>query len=959
MLGSGSDTFQLGGNGSGSFNLNSIGSGQQYQGFSTFKVVGGIWTVTGTSTPSWTITPGGTLLVGSNTTAITIAEDDGTFGFAQSGAYTYSHVISGTGGVEQLGSGTTTLTGASTYTGGTAIDGGTLALAGSGSIATSNGVADNGIFDISGLTIGGASILTLSGSGNVALGANTLTLTGAGGTFGGIIADSGLNGGSGGKLALDAGTETLTGANTYTGGTLLNGGTLVVGNNSALGSGTLSMAAGTTLSFLNANYMIANRIVISGDPNFAPPAGTVQTLSGAIADGASPGMLEMGGAGTLVLSGANSYSGGTTIAAGTLTFSGAGTLGAPTGTTTINGGATLDLGGTTQTQAAVDLAGGTIRNGALNAPINAMAGIIEDIGGAASVTVTAGTTIIEGSNSYTGVTNINGGTLDVIGSITAASAINVNSSGVVTGTGTVLALNVNSSGTLAPGLPGQPGTSMAVGGSLAFTSGAHYVVYVNPAASTFTTVGGTATLNGMVEANFASGLYLNNKPYSILQSAGLNGAFSGLSATNLPGGFDATLSYGADDVFLNLVAALGAGTPLNTNQANVAAAINNYFNGGGALPGAFSSVFGLSGGNLTNALSQLDGEDATGAERSAFGLMKSVLGTPARSVDRWPGGVVNKRRRAWLRPDRQESLPDDLALAYAGLLKAPPRQAFDQRWSVWGSAFDGSTATNGDPATGSNNVTTGTYGYAAGLDYRYSPDTVVGFSLAGGGTNWNLAQGLGTGRSDAFLAGGYGVTHRGPAYLAAALAFANNWFTTNRTAFAGDKLTASFQGQSYSARFEGGYRFAMPVDHQAVGLTPYAALQLPRTFRTPAYSETDLTGGGFGLSYSAMSGTDTRSELGARFDDLTALADRPLIVRAKLAWAHDWVSNPALNVSFGSLPGTAFTVNGAPIPHKYALTSASAQFFFTPRLVLLAKFDGEFATGSQTYAGSGTLRYSW
>ena len=37
-------------------------------------------------------------------------------------------------------------------------------------------------------------------------------------------------------------------------------------------------------------------------------------------------------------------------------------------------------------------------------------------------------------------------------------------------------------------------------------------------------------------------------------------------------------------------------------------------------------------------------------------------------------------------------------------------------------------------------MTTSTYGYAAGLDYHYSPDTVFGFSLAGGGTNWNLAQ---------------------------------------------------------------------------------------------------------------------------------------------------------------------------------------------------------------------------
>ncbi len=84
------------------------------------------------------------------------------------------------------------------------------------------------------------------------------------------------------------------------------------------------------------------------------------------------------------------------------------------------------------------------------------------------------------------------------------------------------------------------------------------------------------------------------------------------------------------------------------------------------------------------------------------------------------------------------------------------------------------------------------------MDYHYSPDTVLGFSFAGGGTDWNLANALGTGRSDAFLAGVYGVTHAGPAYLATALAFANNCFTTSRTAL-GDQLTANFQGQSYAA----------------------------------------------------------------------------------------------------------------------------------------------------------------
>jgi uncharacterized protein with beta-barrel porin domain len=108
-----------------------------------------------------------------------------------------------------------------------------------------------------------------------------------------------------------------------------------------------------------------------------------------------------------------------------------------------------------------------------------------------------------------------------------------------------------------------------------------------------------------------------------------------------------------------------------------------------------------------------------------------------------------------------------------------------------------------------------------------------------------------------------------------------------------------------------------------------------------------------------MNGTDTRSELGGRFDDLTTFYRMPLILRARVAWAHDWVSNPALNASFESLPGTSFTVFGAPLAHDSALTSASAQLFFASNWSLTAKFDGEFASGSQSYAGSGTLRYTW
>ena len=77
----------------------------------------------------------------------------------------------------------------------------------------------------------------------------------------------------------------------------------------------------------------------------------------------------------------------------------------------------------------------------------------------------------------------------------------------------------------------------------------------------------------------------------------------------------------------------------------------------------------------------------------------------------------------------------------------------------------------------------------------------------------------------------HGITHWGPAYVSGVLAFANSWFTTNRIAL-GDQLSANFVGQSYAARLEGGYRYAVPVNSAVVGVTPYAALQA-QLFHTP------------------------------------------------------------------------------------------------------------------------------
>jgi len=72
-----------------------------------------------------------------------------------------------------------------------------------------------------------------------------------------------------------------------------------------------------------------------------------------------------------------------------------------------------------------------------------------------------------------------------------------------------------------------------------------------------------------------------------------------------------------------------------------------------------------------------------------------------------------------------------------------------------------------------------------------------------------------------------------------------------------------------------------------------------QNFRTPAYSEADLNAGGFALAYNGRTATDTRSELGGRFDRLLLLnPEAALTLRARVAWAHDWISDPTLAAVF-------------------------------------------------------------
>jgi outer membrane autotransporter protein len=172
----------------------------------------------------------------------------------------------------------------------------------------------------------------------------------------------------------------------------------------------------------------------------------------------------------------------------------------------------------------------------------------------------------------------------------------------------------------------------------------------------------------------------------------------------------------------------------------------------------------------------------------------------------------------------------------------------------------------------------------------------------------------------------------------------------------GDHLAADFSARSYGGRLEGGYRFGTAFG----GITPYGAIQA-QSFQTPEYNETDSIANGFALAYASRDATDTRSELGARFDRVLALdPNAVLALRGRVAWAHDWVSDPAPAAAvFQALPGASFIVNGATPAQNSALASAGAELRLANGVTLLGKFDAEFASHSSTYGGTGTIRYRW
>jgi outer membrane autotransporter protein len=817
------------------------------------------------------------------------------------------------------------------------------------------------------------SIGSIEGGGNITLGANQVQVGGLNlsTSVSGVIDDSGLNGT---LVKIGTGTLTLSGANTYTGGTTINGGAIAVSADTNLGSaaGGLTFGGGTlqtTASFATARTTTLN----AGGGTFNTAAATTLTHTGAI--GGTGGLIKTG-TGTLVLLGNNNYSGGTTVSGGilqgntqslqgnilnnanvtfdqagggiysgnmsgtgSLTKTGPGTL-TLSGNNSYSGGTTVAAGGGILQGTTSSLQGNILNNATLSfnqAGSGTYGGVISGSGG---VGIQGGGIVtFTGANTYSGATTVSASTLVVNGSV--AGNVILNNGGILGGSGSVGGL-ASSGGTIAPG--NSIGT-LTVNGNFS-QSGGTYVVEANAQGqSDRVNVSGTATINGAtVQVVAAPGNYGTSTTYTILNAAGgVTGTYAGVSSNFAF--LTPSLSYNANNVFLTLALQGNAfsGFGGNTvNQRAVGYALDQSFaNATGDFATVISALASLNTQQGPYALNQISGQpyaDFGTANLASNTLFMNALGQQMALAR---GGSGSGQR---------------LALAQACEVEACD---VTSPFSVWASGLGGFGSVQGDG--NSNTFTYNLGGAAAGIDYRVLPSLLLGLGAGyTSGTQWTDTF-QGKGWTNAVSVAAYGSFTMAGFYadLLAGYAYSNNQL--QRQIFVPGLQPRTANGSTGANQFLGqaeiGYQVPVYAPAQA-SITPFARLQV-MSVNQAAFSEWGANS--LSLNVQQQTTNSLRSTLGAQLNGAIGLGDtRTLDMALRLGWLHEYAyTGRPVTAAFAGAPAAAFTVYGATPQRDAAAIGFQASTNVAAATQLYFRYDGDIGSGTDNHALNVGLRLSW
>jgi autotransporter-associated beta strand protein len=333
----------------------------------------------------------------------------------------FSGDISGAGSLIKAGAGWQVLSGNNTYLGTTTVSSGALEAATTSALP---GFSTPGMVSVSTASVLAVRAALWSQADIDTLVANT---TWDPGSFLGLSVTSGSHtygnpfSGTLGLAKVGGGTLVLTATNTYAGGTMLAGGTLSVGSYSNLPAGPLVFNNGGILKITGAEISDLNSYTFASGFNGGFEIENALTVTNDLIGG---GGLVKQGAGTLLLTGANTYTGGTTNQAGLLQAGSTSALG--NGAALVLNGGMVDLGAyATPLGSLIGVAGTSItNNGGMSVTQNVdatFAGIITGSGGFTK----AGAKVLTltGANTYTGLTTVNTGAGALVLSNTTGQAL--------------------------------------------------------------------------------------------------------------------------------------------------------------------------------------------------------------------------------------------------------------------------------------------------------------------------------------------------------------------------------------------------------------------------------------------------------------------------------------------------------------------------------------------------------